>query len=415
MGEGLSMSGVVEGLGRWLGSPRQVMRSVLVPPTRTDLTLPIEAGDEASSLSGYLTLTISEMFLERSGWRLRDYLPLCLVTLDLENDGNRVTRPFVLSYRALGGALSAVLQRDEAVPVEFFDTRIAGPLPFAHRHIGIFVALFRIKRSDQVELLFDLLGEFGVANPLAAQVDVARKIYDGVGRMLGWRDLEFLFGTRQGFVAGDGMGERLQTGFLAVTGAPESELAADELWVRSRRLMDGREPGRLQPFRRYDFCLLAVEHKAGRGTFKDLPFFSERWPKLKPRILVEAPERWAQDWDDILRDAASCPELTDDDRSLAVAALWEMRNKVLASRHGPTNVTRGVTALSGTALLGNAAAQVRQTRGGEPARVQTRLEDEDVDMVAQGLSAGFRKRRRPLPPPQRVLAEIYALERQARS
>ncbi len=121
-----------------------------------------DAGELAAD-GGYFEILLSQMYLRDSRELWYNYLPFALVAVDFLYKDRREAVPFLVGNRLLGAIEKAV----EGQQVEYLNTKVAGPIPYAGDDVGLFVGLFRAPVSDLSKSLFDLLqgvvGAFDVA------------------------------------------------------------------------------------------------------------------------------------------------------------------------------------------------------------------------------------------------------------
>jgi hypothetical protein len=232
---------------------------------------------------------------------------------------------------------------------------------------------------------------------MAAGLRVAEKVYDSVSGLFGLKGVTPLFG----FADGNALTE---SGYLLVCGPAVNSIDAKRLLVVDNRLhLDGeRATG-------FDYCLVAIEHAATRlpqGTDTINPLtglaFHRRWREvgqlLAAKNVVEAEARIAH----LRAEVVASPELTEDDRLIAIAAYdtsYEKLRRALvpATAGAAARSARGATPAA--SLRG--AAEQRQKAGqkatGEVlSRMATRLQlaggvnGSDPDAVFASEAIAFR-------------------------
>jgi len=357
---------------------------------------PIALGDQAASSIGrtfdmqasYFTLRLAEMRLRSDRIGLRQYVPVCLVVADYFYNGAYLSMPFVVSNDQLRSAVDKVLKDGRPLPIELFDTLVVGPTPVRAPEIGLFVGLFRMKRSDGADILLDVMGELGKGaglSALTAGLPLAKTVYDGVKRLFGLADVDFLFGTRFGFKFDQDGGEAptLSSGYLSYSSLPKADAGTKPFAVRERRLKRMTQDGADSQVTDCDYALLSVEHTARRASFEDLPFHA-RFIALQKK-LFENPERdWKQDWLPLLSAIRTSPDLTRPDTTVALASYRAQIDEEvqLAKGDAPAEITHRDGAASIGGWLMKAGTAASGTRGVDPGEAARTHEAADKDLAA---------------------------------
>jgi hypothetical protein len=318
--------------------------------------------------ASYFTLRLAEMRLRSDRIGLSEYVPVCLVVADYFYNGAYRSMPFVVSNDQLRSAVDKVLKDGKPLPIELFDTLIVGPVPVRAPEIALFVGLFRMKRSDRADILLDVMGELGKGaglSALTAGLPLAKTVYDGVKRLFGLGDVEFLFGTRLGFQFDQDSGHAptLSSGYLGYSSLPKTDAGTRPFTVRQRRLVRMTPDGSASQVTDCDYALLAVEHIARRPGFEDLPFHT-RFVELQ-KNLIENPDRdWKQDWLPLMSAIRTSPDLTRPDTTVALASYRAQIDEEVKLSKGemPAAETRRAGAASVDGWLATAAGPTSSSR-----------------------------------------------------
>lgn len=231
----------------------------------------------------YFQVCLSEMFLEdrRSYWQ--GFVPLGIVVSDFIYDGARRTIPFFVGNQILKGIEKYI----EGEYVEYFNTRIVGPVPYLGDSVALFVGLFRSQVTNLAEKLFNvvesLVGAFEVTR-LSEYLNIAGPLSKGLSDLLGMQEVELRVGNRDVFSARADDPNGFKEGYLAYINCPADGIAAGTLWVKDGRLFTGTDRDSVRPFTACDYCLVKVEHWSERNDYTTLPFH-RKWEAAQASIF----------------------------------------------------------------------------------------------------------------------------------
>jgi hypothetical protein len=262
----------------------------------------------------YFVLTLSEMYLRDRREYLRDFIPVCIVVSEF-NYGNqkKVVVPFFVSNQLLNSVESLV--KDQGV--EYYNTTVAGPLPYMGDNVCIFVGLFRLAVSDLSKTLIGFIEQITDAFSIpgfSSYLNLAKVITGGLPDLLGMKDMEFRFGTRDEFTGSKRKGHSFQQGYLAYINCPEQDVKKEQLWVKNGRLMKGKSRDNHSRYCDNDYCLLKIEHLMERDDYQSLPFY-DLWEKIKEKIWDGDIEKARKELlPRLAREVALSPDLIRDDR-----------------------------------------------------------------------------------------------------
>ena len=223
----------------------------------------------------YFEIQLAEMFLHNRSEYGRDFVPFTLVASEFLYGGKRQAFPFFVGNQLLRDVESYVKGQD----VNYHNTRVVGPVPYAGDEVALFLALYRVQVDDLARKLLDVLSQivrvFDVSK-LSNYVDVADTLLDGLYSILNFRQLEYRIGYRDVFQ--DHAPKVFGDAYLAYINCDESAINADQLWVREGMLQTGASRDSLQPLREYDYCLVRIQSHETRNDYSTLPFH-QRWKR----------------------------------------------------------------------------------------------------------------------------------------
>jgi len=261
---------------------------------------------------GYFQIILSEMFLRDKREYWQGFVPLSVIISDFEYDRRRQTIPFFVDNKLL----KAVEPYVEGEHVEYYNTRVAGPIPYSGDRVSLFVGLFRIQVDNLAENLFSFLGtivssfDFTV---LSTYLDIARPLGRGLQDLLGMKQVQLRLGTRDEFTCKPNDPHQFREGYLVYINCPENNISIDKLWVNDSRLFIGTDKKPIEPFTEYDYCLIRIEQLSARSDYTTLPFH-KLWEDAK-RIIYQGNHINAQ-WKlmELAQQLAISPDLTQDHR-----------------------------------------------------------------------------------------------------
>jgi hypothetical protein len=261
----------------------------------------------------YFILTLSEMYLRDRREYWRGFIPVCIVVSEFVYDNEKQVVPFFVSNQLLSSIESLV----KGQRVEYCNTTVAGPLPYVGDNVCIFVGLFRLAVSDLSKTLFGFIEQIADAFSIpgfSSYLNLAKVVTGVLPDLLGMKNMEFRFGTRDEFSSGKRKGNPLQRGYLAYVNCPEKELKTEELWVEDGRLVKGSTRDSHSRYFDNDYCLLKIDHLTERDDYQSLPFYGS-WKEIKGRVWDGEIERARKELlPRLAREVALSPDLIRDDR-----------------------------------------------------------------------------------------------------
>jgi hypothetical protein len=224
----------------------------------------------------YFEIRLAEMFLANQRQYTNRFIPLGIILTDFLYNRQRESVPFLVGNQILKGLEKYVAGQF----VEYYNTRIAGPVPYIGDDVGLFVGLFRSKVEDLSERLFSFLetvvGAFDLGQ-LTPYLKIAQQVRTGLDSILGasGQKVQYRLGYRDVFVDPEQKPndlKKFRSGYLAYINCPENALDPASLRVDEDRLKI-QKAGALQPLRSYDFCLVHLDSMDKRNDYKTFPFY----------------------------------------------------------------------------------------------------------------------------------------------
>ncbi|HEX6209072.1 MAG TPA: hypothetical protein VF058_12040, partial [Actinomycetota bacterium] len=237
----------------------------------------------------YLEIRLSQMYLRNEREYFREFSPLASLMTELLYAGGRRTVPVVVG--------PSLLSEAEPVPsgdgVEFFNTRVAGPYPYAGDDVDLFAGLFRAEVDNWAERALSLLETVAKAldlTKLSSFVNVSQPLVDGVEGLLRMEEMELRLGVDRSYRTPSESGQgsnTLRPGYEVLLRIPSDRLSEKDqgrFWVRDGRLLHGEDAASAVPFTDADFLLLEIGCLDVRHDYTTFDFHREHWKKVEEHI-----------------------------------------------------------------------------------------------------------------------------------
>jgi hypothetical protein len=250
------------------------------------------------------------MFLKNGRELWREFVPMTVFVTEFIFAGKKQIIPFIVSNEILG----SIREKIEGNDVEYRQTKVVGPIPYAGGDVALFVGLYRTTTKNYAVKLFNFAGNVAKAfdaSGLTRYLDVADPLGAGLNDLLGMADVEFRLGSREEFVAGSTFKE----GFQAYIDAPEAELRANNLQVKDAKLFAGTQG--TERYDRHDYCLVEIEYLEERKDYTTLPFH-RFWEQSKELVWKNEEEKARAAFLRLVQEVAVSPELTKRHRSALI-------------------------------------------------------------------------------------------------
>jgi len=316
--------------------------------------------------TSYFEIELAEMFLrdERRYWRT--FVPLTIVISEFICGGKptgeadrRQTVPFFVGNELL----KEIEKYVKGEHIELYNTKVAGPVPYAGDGLSLFVGLFRIQVTDFVKNLLNLVQSIAnTFNPavLSSYMDVAKPLASGLPALLGMKEVELRLGTRDVFGTRASDPQRFKEGYLAYINCPEEKITVDRLRVKNRRLHIVSDKGSIEPLTGYDFCLVQISQLVEREDYATLPFH-RLWKDAQDRVWSGEEEKGRRILLDILHQVAVSPDLTARNQNSLIQVYTANFENELARYKAAAGSTR-VTNRGGTTRRTASAAEMSDPR-----------------------------------------------------
>jgi hypothetical protein len=234
----------------------------------------------------YFEIRLAEMFLadRREYWV--EHIPLGVVLSDFLYNRKRQPVPFLVGNQLL----ESIDKYIKGQFVEYYNTRIAGPIPYMGDDVGLFLGLFRSPVKNHADTLFSfmetLVGVFDFGQ-LTPYLKIAQQVRAGFSNLLGieGQGVEYRMGTRDVFV--DPMFDpndpkAFREGYLVYVNCPENALDPNTLRVKEDRLYV-QQNGSLERLSAHDYCLVQVKSLPFRNDYTTFPCY-EYWLEAIKRL-----------------------------------------------------------------------------------------------------------------------------------
>jgi hypothetical protein len=231
----------------------------------------LDAADESTTFredDSYFGIRLSEMFIRDERVLMRTFVPLSVAITEFIYDGKKQIVPYIVGNQLLKSIDPYV----QGAHVEFTNTNIAGPIPYAGGGISLYMGLYRAQVNDLSQKLFSLVGSILSSfdtTGLSRYLDVAEPLGAGLADLLGMKEVEFRLGKRDEF-GGNDSANQFKPGYLAYINLTERELDSSMLRVKDGALHVARNGGGLQRFTEADYCLIKIEHISERGDYTNI-------------------------------------------------------------------------------------------------------------------------------------------------
>jgi hypothetical protein len=380
----------------WISRPPQRPATFWVAAEPGGKTIP--AGQRFEPEASYFGVRLVEMSLAKGGEYFTSFLPLGVCLTEYTVGQERQRHPIILSNDAIASQLKAT----GAAPgyVEYTNLYAVRCAPVKADNLSLFVGLFRMPYGDLARQVLQIAADLteqvggGTTAPLASGLRIAEKVYDRVSGLFGLKDVT----PRFGFADGNALTE---SGYLLVAGPEANAIDENRLRVIDNRLhLDGKRASG------FDYCLVAIEHTLTRlpcGTETINPLtglsFHQAWLDIGQLLALKDVAKAEPLMAHLRADVVVSPDLTEDDRLIAVAAYdtaYEKRRAALA----PATATRGGRGPNAASALRAEAEQrlgAGQASVGEVlSKMATRLQvpaaqSDDLDAAFAGEAIALRK------------------------
>lgn len=341
--------------------------SAAVRDRTVELADPEAGADGVAPDEGYFSVRLSEMRLTDERRWLVDVTPAVFVIGEYDYNGTRVRKPCFVSNELLGPMAGGIDPRK--LRVNFANTLLMGPTPYAGGDVDLFVGLFQAVTEERMTAMFGVFETLfsKIGGPVAGGFALAHELLPGVLKCLGTSDIRCLLADRRT------IGEQRPPAnfYLAyLRGRKGQEIDTASLHVRDRKLMRTIDGGAI-PVDDVDYCLIQVRCQATRNDYTSLPFH---------KLWLDA-QNLTSDGDHTAAQAGmlACaqqilvsPDLTEPHK-LALIRLYQAR--LLATRDALADVGLHRTRAGARLTSSGMSARVRETGGFHAAQLGERMDD----------------------------------------
>lgn len=288
------------------------MWSGKINETKSDLKP--DGGVEFKINATYFALDLQGMNLKEDYRALTEFVPF-VAFLVRYGEGEDPMKSSVLFSPA--EILATIGGGESSIRPDIRSVSLIPPRPFVADRIEIFGGLFREKRADSGEVLFDTLGELskaGMVIPGAAHLKVAEIAYQGIQKLLGVESLSGRATVLRGFssAVAEDHPDRLKPGNFIMLGA-------GDLGAKDIEIVNG-EPkvntvGQESAFARMDWVVLRIRCETRRGTYSDLGF-DEKWNAFKTHLWSGRTAEAAQNYLSLNAAIATSDLLIDEEKDV---------------------------------------------------------------------------------------------------
>jgi hypothetical protein len=196
--------------------------------------------------------------------------------------------------------------------------------------VQIEAGLMAMQADDLLQRFLDVVGSFSalMAVPqLSAALGIANTVSDGVEELLGVGSNRLMLGYQQTFASGDGAGNQMGSGYIALLNSDSGSTAPEHYWVKDGSLLFGRDVASAIQITGVDYMLLRLETLPQRDDWDSLASINDPWKKAIESLsqVDSAGNPRVADAEAFVRTAAvaalNSPDLTAQDRIRVAKAI----------------------------------------------------------------------------------------------
>lgn len=360
--------GLERAVGNWISHPSEKPFNDRVKAEPGEGIIAV--GQDFVPEASYFSVRLVEMNLAEGGRYFTEFLPLGVCLSEYTIGAERQRKPMILSNDTIADQLKG----SGAKPgfVEYKNMYAVRRAPVKADNLSLFVGLFRMPYNDLakevLQIAADVTDQIGGGVAVSQGIKVAERVYD---RIAGLFKLNVLT-PRLGFIDGNAL---TTSGYLVVAGPASPRLSADSLRVIGNRLHQVG-PNGTAPAQGFDYCLVALEHTAtlfaqGPGQINplvNLPFH-KRWRTVTQLLAQKKVGEADAEMPQLRSEVIVSPDLTEDDRLIAITAYDTAYEKHLAVLVKPAAGVASRGARSGDPVTGLRKAASAMDGGQSPIRL----------------------------------------------
>jgi hypothetical protein len=302
-------------------SLRELVSRAKSKPTEPNATCRVPAGNvERSTSSGttftagtsYLELRLAHMHLrDRREW-WQQYLPLASILTEVQGPTGWPAVPTLVGSSQLVDQM-----QPGSGPVDIYNKRIAGPVPYVGDQVRIFASLYRTVDGDwakRVLSILEIVAKQVDVTRLSSIVSVAPAVVDALEQLLGMEQVGIRLSMDRELVPGnDTDGENaLVPGWIVLFGTADAPLP-DDLRVHND-LLHVSTNGKVLRYTEADFLLLHLRALESRGDYETFDFHRQYWAAVDDRVWSGQVDAAKASWAAFVASLMQCVDLTRDQR-----------------------------------------------------------------------------------------------------
>jgi hypothetical protein len=262
-----------------IDSPRTASSTITIAADHVE-TESVGAPDASfKSEADYFQVIINEMYLTRERHWFDKIDPVVYVVSQFSYNGASQVVPVLVG---------PTLLKDKGIPESvakgtiFRNTSVAGPFPYRGKGLTLAVVLCEARSDNPLKPLLSVIestsAALGFSPVTGPYTKVAEALINGFGALVGSGGVVPLVGLRDSY--GPSYGTTFGPSYFALIDAPD--VAAERLWVRNHRLMEGPSLATATEYRGADFVLYSIGCPKGnrRDDIDELPF-SDLWKRVQ--------------------------------------------------------------------------------------------------------------------------------------
>ena len=264
----------------------------------------------------YFEIRLSQMYLRDSREYWREFVPLGSILTEFLFNGKRQIVPTVVGPGFLKGAA----QVEEGDPVEYLNTRVAGPYPYEGDDLSLFVGLFRVATTNWASRALSLLESVAKvfdATKLSSAISVADPLVEGVEGLLGMDEVEMRMGTRRAYETAperadtdEISGALLMPAYEVHLNGPEvGEQERERFWVEDGKLQFGESLDSRKPYDRTDFVLYRLQPLTRRDDYTTFDFHTIHWKRVENHVWENREDEARKAFQLLAANLVECPDI----------------------------------------------------------------------------------------------------------
>lgn len=294
---------------------------------------------------GYFQLRLSEMRLTDERRWAREIVPAVFVNTDFNYGAQQARRPFMVSNGLLSSLPGNIDGR--SIRVNFRDTLLLGPTPYAGGDVSLFVGLFQMTIGDRLGAALSILETlFGAAmpGPMAAQIKLAGQLAREIEACLGDKELKCLLADQSVI----GQHAIPHAGYHVYLKGEVPASRQSSMAVHEGRLVYKNGAG-MEAVGDYDYALVKVEHQMLRNDYASLPFHAI-FEQARQQLVFGKSEESRLLMLECIGSIYASLDLSEEDK-VRLIAFYQARLLAMQTQHRSLATTRATTGASAITLM----------------------------------------------------------------